>query len=276
MVIMLIGCHYGQKIDFYRLMYFLCYICYINMYGRRYSKSRKSYNPRRFGKKSPRPLQKYKPRRFYRKVAPFRTIWKNPLPLKAYFKFRYSDSGFAATTVGPLYRTQYAFRGNSVYDPDATGVGVQPYGYDTYCDGNSPFGRYTVLSSKIKIYPHVNATPDNIRAVRWIVVPSRLIQPSFREFEDLKQMQGARSLVVNSVDDQRGHLSSYMSTRRIFGEFTSLQSIQSASYNTDPSTQWYWYVQIDSIDSAKDVIQTFDVQITYYCIVAKNDSVDES
>lgn len=246
------------------------------MYGRRYSKSRKSYNPRRFGKKSPRPLQKYKPRRFYRKVAPLRTIWKNPLPLKAYFKFRYSDSGFAATTVGPVYRSQYAFKGNSLYDPDATGVGVQPYAYDNYCASNAPFGRYTVLGSKIKIYPHVNAAQENVRAVRWIVVPSRLIRPTYYEFEDLKQMQGSRSLVVNSVDDQQGRLSSYMSTKRIYGEFTSLQSIQSASYDSDPSTIWYWYIQSDTIDSAKDVVQTFDVQITYYAILSKNDSVNES
>jgi len=59
---------------------------------------------------------------------------------------RYVDAGVlnASTTTGDIWN----FRANSIFDPDQTGTGHQPYGHDTYA---TMWNHYTVLGSKIQI-----------------------------------------------------------------------------------------------------------------------------
>jgi len=242
-------------------------------YARRRTRkaSRKSYVRQTRGRKA------FRPRRArITKAVSFRSKWKNPLPGKGYYKLRYNDTGFSVTTADVIWQVGHTFRGNSLYDPDESGVGVQPYGYDQLCSAASPFGKYTVFASKIKIYPHYTDTDTLPRGVRWIVVPSRSVQPAYFEFEDLKQMPGARSLVINDIGDQKGHLSSYMSTRRIFSDLPSLSNDTSSNYNGNPASTWYWYIQTDSQSQAVQIDQMFDVAITYYCVLSKIESVNES
>lgn len=203
-------------------------------------------------------------------------LWKNPLSQKAAYKFKFADSGFSMSTSAPTYVNSYVFRGNSLYDPDITGVGVQPYGFDNYCNANAPFQRYCVKASKIKIYPHVYDGESDIRAVRWVVVPTRTNPPTYSEFEDLKQIPMNRSLVINSPDDQQGKLIAYTSTRKMYPEMEALTNDFANLYNNNPNSVWYWYIQVDTLDSGKETIMCFDVEITYYAVLSRSDDVNES
>lgn len=227
---------------------------------------------------SSRGIRKYKPRRRYTKTSPQRSLWKNPLPSKGYYKFRYQDSGFTFAITSPTYFVSRMFRGNGPYDPDFTGVGTQPYGYDQYLAFPGVFGRYRCVASKIKIYPRVGGSTAeaDVRALRFIVVPTTSTSPDAQEFEDLKQMPGSRSLAINSIDDQKGHLSAYWSTKRAFPEINSRDADFSAAYNSTPLRSWYWYVQADTVQSLKAITPVADVQITYYCVLGKQDDIDES
>ncbi|AXH74322.1 MAG: putative capsid protein [Cressdnaviricota sp.] len=53
----------------------------------------------------------------------------DPFPAKAQYTLRYSDQ----ITLNPVAAatSHYHFRANSIFDPDRTGVGHQPYGHDT-------------------------------------------------------------------------------------------------------------------------------------------------
>lgn len=244
-----------------------------------YAKARK-YRTRRIRRTRRTTRRTTRPARSSRslaKVTPFRSIWKNPLPLTGMFKFKYHDTGYDMSTVGATFTNAYVFSGNGMYDPDVTGVGVQPYSYDNYCNANAPFQRYHVYASKIKIYPHVTeATVTNIRDYKWIVLATRLNPPTYTEFQDLKRTPGARCLVINSLDDNRGHLSAYMSTRRILNEQPAMSADVAPLYSANPTIQWYWYIQCDSYDSALAIDCVMDVEITYYCRLARRDDVNES
>lgn len=52
----------------------------------------------------------------------------DPFPAKAHYVLRYSDQITLNPTAGAV--ANYHFRANSIYDPDVTGVGHQPYGHD--------------------------------------------------------------------------------------------------------------------------------------------------
>lgn len=182
-----------------------------------------------------------------------------------------------STGIGTSYVTSHTFRGNSLFDPDQTGVGVQPYGFDQYCGAGMQFQKYCVYASKIKIYPRcTTAQSSGIVGAKWIVVPIRTIPPTVTEFEDLKQMPWSRSLCINSIDDQKGHLTSYCSTKKQFAEVGYLSNDFSALYSTNPASPWYWYVQVDTKSSSIEQLMNMDVQITYYCKLSKTDSVNES
>lgn len=80
----------------------------------------------------------------------------SPFPMQCVRKLRYCMSGTMDPTLST--RTLYQFRANSLYDPDFTGTGHQPYGFDTL---DSIYNHYEVLSSVLT----VTAIPSSINSV---------------------------------------------------------------------------------------------------------------
>lgn len=54
------------------------------------------------------------------------------------------------------------FRANDLFDPNLTGTGHQPYGFDNLCPGL--YDHFTVIGSKIKVQIHQNATNSVVPA----------------------------------------------------------------------------------------------------------------
>lgn len=68
-------------------------------------------------------------------------------PASIVVKLRYVETGIVLNpTAGGM--DQYVFRANSVYDPDFTGLGHQPCGFDEW---SSIYASYTVLGSKCRL-----------------------------------------------------------------------------------------------------------------------------
>lgn len=88
---------------------------------------------------------KRKPRKYYKKKY-YRKASLNVIPKSLVKKFRYVTD-VAIDPVGPGIMSSYIFRANSMYDPDFTSTGHQPYGYDQYVP--TLYNHSTVLGSKI-------------------------------------------------------------------------------------------------------------------------------
>lgn len=76
------------------------------------------------------------------RVSRFNEILK---PMRV--KMKYTDGVLLTTTTG-IGVTTYAFRANSLFDPDQTGTGHQPYRFDQLA---AIYQRYRVLKSKITV-----------------------------------------------------------------------------------------------------------------------------
>jgi len=165
----------------------------------------------------------------------------------------------------------YKFRGNGPYDPDLTGVGVQPYGWDTVDD---LYGSYTAVASKIKVF----FTPDEeTTQLKVWVIPSRTLSPTNHDASDLRQAPGGKQVVwlAQSGKERQNRISNYYSTKRMYPEINPKDSGFQAPMSADPDITWYWLVYFDS-DIGSPPVLTFDVEITYYVVVSHTDTVNES
>jgi len=91
--------------------------------------------PRSAGK---RKQWKRKPRRNVRKSQLVVNRALHPIPQRFITRQKYSDTFSLNTLI-----TGYNFNLNSVYDPNRTGIGHQPYGYDTLA---TMYNRYRVIA----------------------------------------------------------------------------------------------------------------------------------
>lgn len=205
---------------------------------------------------------------------PFRSKWKNPLSTGAMFKFKYADSDFnMSTTVGSAYQSSNIFSGNSIFDPDATGVGVQPYGYDPL---SALYGHFHVYASKIKVRFYTAEAP--VYKATCTVVPAIDEPLDYSDPNDLRIMTKAKQHIISSTEGiTRGHfIQSYCSTAALYRGQTIKDDDFGAAWTANPLRRWYWHIYVDTTDTATEDTISMDVQITYYAIVRKTTNNNES
>jgi len=83
-----------------------------------------------------------------------RTLKSIGFPAVSHTTHRYVQAGSLSATVGSLGLQQ--FRANSLFDPDLTGTGHQPYGFDQW---KTYYGTYMVTSSRISLECIVITSP---------------------------------------------------------------------------------------------------------------------
>lgn len=245
------------------------------MYGRkRYSRGRSSAT-KLSRKGSARRFKRSYRARPTKSITTYRTPWKNACAQTGLFKFKYQDSGFDITPSGVTGQTSYNFRLNSMFDPDSTGVGVQPYGYDNYLGANAPYNFYRVYAAKIKVMPMIleDANPVNVRLA---VFASRQGY-TYAEFEDVTSNGPHKALAIRSIDDQVNNLVLYTKVRDLWRGYDMRDIGFQAGYNANPSNISYFTVLADStLNGNAQTTVKFDVRITYYCRLNRADNQNES
>lgn len=95
----------------------------------------------------------------YRSVVPRMRTPDFGFPDKLVTSLRYVDSFTLTGAAGAVGAN--VFRMNSLFDPDFTGVGHQPYYFDQLCGpaGTAPYYRYRVLGSKMTVRFAINNAP---------------------------------------------------------------------------------------------------------------------
>jgi len=169
-----------------------------------------------------------------------------------------------------------------MYDPDKTGVGVQPYYYDQAISALL-YNGWTVVASKITVYPHFLGDAGDLSAFQKIFLYPALtnVPLTYTDPSDLSNMRYSKQILVslNTQSKDKGNkLSSYMSTRKMYPNIVSKDNTLAGTYSSDPNVMWYWHVMFDQThDNVHDCYNTFDVKITYYAICrAQGNNINES
>jgi len=89
--------------------------------------------------------RRYTKRRYNNGKLTNRSTTTQPIATRALVQMKYTETilpNLALTAAAPVF---YFFRLNSIFDPNLTGVGHQPYGHDTY---STLYNRYRVYKVK--------------------------------------------------------------------------------------------------------------------------------
>jgi len=214
-------------------------------------------------------------RKTYRTTRRFRSRWTNPLSQSKLVRFPYADSNFSVSlTAINNYTALHVFRGNSIFDPDYTGVGVQPYQFDQLCN-DTTYTNYRVGGSSCKVYFRPGA---EIRRLHVILIPMRIANPLILDVNDIRMTPNHKETTYDSAQEStRGaKLSHYCSLKRLCSEFAAADADTSGYYTGNPSLMFYWclFFVADGIVATTSVY--FDVVIKYYTKLSRTAEPDDS
>lgn len=175
--------------------------------------------------------------------------------------FKYVDNLALSPTGGtPVY---YQFRGNSIYDPDYTGTGTQPIGFDQWCNF---YDNYNVIASRIRVRAY-NTTITSGTTVNAILAVFPSVKQSYSITTDgaVGQVHGKNQ--ITTYNTQIANISNYMSTHKLYGK--SRQSVLdddgfSSAVSTNPTKDWYWNIVANNPDESTSITLRVEVEITYY------------
>jgi len=151
----------------------------------------------------------------------------------------------------------HVFRLNSLFDPDLTGTGHQPLGFDQWA---TLYGEYQVMGSRIK----VRAIPPDTNPVKLAVFPS-ITSTVIGSVATASEQPYSKSVWINNINvTQNSPITSYISVKKLEGR--NIDSVNFiANTGTNPAATRFWQLTCESNagTAINDIL--FDVTITYYC-----------
>lgn len=212
--------------------------------------------------KSKRPAYKRKTIGFN---GPFKAMFsKSPFATSYPAKLNYSE-GFTLTTgTAGVMGTEQIYGLNNLYDPNYSGVGHQPYGYDQM----SPLYRvYMVFGINMEIT--ITDPSNDGLVVGAVVQPSNGTATVATYTPDvIKERPGSVTRVINNSGSQKQVIRQYIPLHRLEGISKSMWNARSTYASTvgaGPSSEQFLRIAVGS--DAGNVGHTVKVRVyfTYYC-----------
>jgi len=165
----------------------------------------------------------------------------------------------------------YVFRGNSLYDPDYTSTGDQPYYYDEL---QRMYSRYRVFASKltVSVMNNVGTSPVQIT-----IVPSSEVFTLGLTTHPLEYPRAKPAKLLGVAGYNTTSVSQRISTREILGlkDKQVLDEDFSALTGANPASIWYWMISAYDIQAA-NVSVAVQVKLQYECELYDRVTVDPS
>lgn len=150
----------------------------------------------------------------------------------------------------------YVFTINSPYDPNFTGVGSQPAGFDQYA---TLYNSYQCLGSAISV-KIINYS--NVSGIYYAINPQR--DSTAILYQDaVEQPYNRRALCGTAGSINIKRLSNFMRLKKLVGRETADLQYSSA-VTASPTALYYWMLSFFSSDGSTNLTYTMEVQIKYY------------
>lgn len=153
----------------------------------------------------------------------------------------------------------YDFRGNSCFDPNFTGTGHQPMGFDQLA---ALYSTYRVISSRCDVsWFQAQSTTNGVDVCLY---PSD--QTGSVTFDEaLEQPYAIKGMTSGTSGMSRCRTSSFMTTKKLNGQKDIMtQSQYAALTSANPSDVWYWRLQAQNANQAINCDVFAQVKITYF------------
>lgn len=199
-------------------------------------------------------------------------VRKSPMPKRFLTKLRYAENGLSVNPGAGLV-AEYIFRANDVYDPNQSGVGHQPRGFDQLMP---LYNHFTVLGSRITIRA---SNQDNNDSVNCFLTLQGEATTQTNPI-DLMERQDVRSLILGpkGAGPANGTLSYNFSAKRFFGPSQPMNdTTQRGSAAASPTEQAYYHFGCVALDGLTDVLAIpFSVVIDYIVMFHEPNDVASS
>jgi hypothetical protein len=174
-------------------------------------------------------------------------------------KLPFTQTLTPGTTSGGLYSYQY--RGNSCFDPDYTGVGSQPNGFDQW---SQFYNTYVVLSSEIV----VEFLAGTNAATELVIVPAFNTSLPANSKEAAGWRFAKTNIHTYAGNGVYGKTICQMDTATICGvppQEVVYDTDFSAAVSTSPSNNntWYWDIFLQNINNSTTLADVMRVTIFY-------------
>ena len=223
-------------------------------------------------------------RRNYKKqiVAKPKISWAG-IPLSRTVKLRYSQQVSMSNPVGGAVHN---FRANSLYDPDLTGVGGQPLGFDQMA---ALYNHYVVLGSKFIAKPieHGTNTTSGDAPAFYIAKTSDNGDKDYQSVSHLIEATGKQPLVnqnyvynrINKPRFRRDQATATYSARKMFRTNPMTNEDIKSLVTTNPVEeavfQLYVFPQLDSAVNNSDSVM-FQITIEFTAVFTEPKDIARS
>lgn len=157
---------------------------------------------------------------------------------------------------------QYSFRANSLFDPDFTSTGHQPFYYDQFI---AVYQRYRVLSASLLLRV-VNTSPSATTS-EVVVIPTSLV-PTITSISQAKEDSRAKTTgLLPPYQSVTKIVSMNHSTEKIIGLENAVEVYDAdyaAAFNANPVQLWYFSLYGFS-PTTSGLSVDIDVEIVYNC-----------
>lgn len=188
----------------------------------------------------------------------------NFMPNSCIRKMRY----VTGITINPAVsnRAAHCFMSNGLYDPDVTGVGNQPRGFDQIM---AAYGKYTVLGSKIKVTQTTSVTGGNGYV---FLCHSKQVNPMASEplteaaFENTSLCKKPLVLADSSGNMRKVRFGAQVSLKKFHKTNIMDEDDYSGTVVSSPADPSYWTIYYQHINGSDPDSMHFLVEIEYIAV----------
>lgn len=200
-----------------------------------------------------------------RMSGPFRNyIAHDPFKPTYWCRLHYTQTLGLATGTANTYGTEQIFRLNSLYDPDFTGTGHQPYGFDQLA---GLYNKYKVAGCKVQIILN-NPDNDGCLFAAQAQPPGGTFTLAGKSPDVVKEQPMSVTRLINDSGSQTKVIIQYFPMSKLSG-VTDLQykadvDIFSAAVTANPAATPFLRMALCNLSGTASTLQV-RVSLTYFC-----------
>lgn len=184
-------------------------------------------------------------------------------PSSSFQKLKYVQ--LIQASIGASSYNANSFRLNSLFDPDATGTGGQPYYYDQLA---GLYYKYRVFGCKISVKLSASASTTNLYHPHVVIAPFVSSAGWSSEQSVLTSPGAVYKIIIPGQNVVT--LSKYFSIAKLMG--ISRKQVAdddefAADYNANPAKVATATVRVVNNDGGTAVTVGYEIQIVYYCMM---------